>query len=260
MAERDDSESEAYTKNTGTTSESEWVEALEIDVRENVEPLRPGDVILYTHPAVVAGSRNSSRVTQILSTDPDLGMPLSLRNGELLPADTYVRRIKEYKYGRLNDHDGISRPIENFRFDKRALSQKDESGLSGFQNQVERLSEMFLDTQEELKTLPQDVNTNVDDQMDAVDEPSSGILSNAAGAAPSPIRRSKSNAVVDAPSPSLVTQLEMQISSPLRNMIAGVQGRSVDPFFQEIITDEETGVCSVVYKEIGNLTAMVPVA
>lgn len=152
-----------YTQNLGIIDDS--VLALELSEKKN-EPLRPGDVILYNNPVFVAGSRESIRVTQVLSTDPDLGMPLDLANGEFLPADTYVRRIKEYKYGALIDHPGISRPIENFRFGKRALSKKDESDLSGFQKQVERLRDIVLNTREELKTFPQDMDTNTNNDSD----------------------------------------------------------------------------------------------
>jgi hypothetical protein len=255
MADSDSSDSESYTKNTDTTSDSnKWVQALEMDPEKNQEPLRPGDVIRYNHPALVAGN-DSIRVTFVLSTNPDLDIPLSLGNGEFIPSDTYVRRIKKYKHGVLIDHPGISRQIENFRFYHRALSKEDESGLSGFQNQVERLREIVLETREELKTFPQDMNT-----MDAMDEPSRGMSSHAAiGDAASLVRGSKSSAVVDVPSPSRVSKLEMEISSPLRNIIAGVQKRSVDPFYKETLKDDKTGLCSVVYKAIGNLTVMVPV-
>jgi hypothetical protein len=105
-------------------------------------------------------------VTHILSTDPDGGVPLSLANGEHLPADTYVRRIKEYKKGIIIYHPGISRPIENFRFGKRALIKKDESGLSGFKNQVDSLREIVLKTREELKTIPRNMDTNSDKSSD----------------------------------------------------------------------------------------------
>jgi hypothetical protein len=154
----DDSDMDVpYTQNLGLFDDA--VLALELSDRKK-EPLRPGDVILYNHPVFVAGSKESIRVTQVLSTDPDQRMPLSLANGEFLPADTYVRRIKEYKNGALIEHPGISRPIENFRFGKRALTKKDESGLSGFENQVDRLREIILSGREEMKTFPQEINAN----------------------------------------------------------------------------------------------------
>jgi hypothetical protein len=171
-----------YTQNLGIFDDS--VLALELSDKKN-EPLRPGDVILYNNPVFVAGSRESIRVTQVMSTDPDLGMPLSLANGEFLPADTYVRRIKEYKYGALIDHPGISRPIENFRFGKRALSKKDESGLSGFQKQVERLRDIVMNTREELKTFPQDMDTNTNKDKDN-DKSSGDSLSSDSDASKTP--------------------------------------------------------------------------
>ena len=100
MADSSDSDSEGYTtKDTGTTRICGYLQALEIDDEKNLEPLRPGDVIVYNHPVFVAVSKESIRVTQVLSTEPDVGMPLSLCNGEFLPVDTDVRRIQKYKYG-----------------------------------------------------------------------------------------------------------------------------------------------------------------
>jgi hypothetical protein len=163
--DRYDSDMEVpYTQNLGILSDS--VLALEM-LDKKTEPLRPGDVIFYNNPVFVAGSRDSVRVTQVMSTDPDVGMPLSLANGEFLPVDTYVRRIKEYKYGALIDHPGISRPIENFRFGKRALTKKDETGLSGFQKEVDRLQDIVTNTQEELKIFPQDMETNTNTNNDS---------------------------------------------------------------------------------------------
>jgi hypothetical protein len=83
-----------------------------------------------------------------------------LANEEYLPADTYVRHIREYKDGALIDHLGISRPIEDFRLRKRALTEEDKSGLAGFQKDVERLRDIVLNARDELKTFPQDMNTD----------------------------------------------------------------------------------------------------
>jgi hypothetical protein len=114
-----------------------------------LEPLRPGDVIVYNHPISVAG-KESIRVTQVLATDPGLAIPLSLANGEFPPADTYVRRIREYKdWALLIAHLGISRPIEDFRLRKRALTEVDKSGLSRFQKEMERLRGIILNTWDE---------------------------------------------------------------------------------------------------------------
>ena len=77
------------------------------------EPLRPGDVIAYTHPLYVAGHRDGLRVALILGTRPtgrhghnSDHVALTLDNGEILPGDTQVRRCKEYRQGRLRHHRG----------------------------------------------------------------------------------------------------------------------------------------------------------
>jgi len=54
------------------------------------EPLLPGDVITYTSPIFVDGTRLST--ARILSVDPKKTYPLCLDNSELLPSDHFVYR------------------------------------------------------------------------------------------------------------------------------------------------------------------------
>jgi len=106
-SEMDESDMEVpYTQNLGLHNDA--IQALELFGTKK-EPLRPGDIILYTNPLYVCGNRAGLRVTQVLSTDPSLDVPLELDNGEYLPKDTSVKRIKEYKYGTLIDHPGTYR-------------------------------------------------------------------------------------------------------------------------------------------------------
>jgi hypothetical protein len=145
MHDSDEDMKVPYNQDLGIVSDNAL--ALELS-KKKTEPLRPSDVIVYNHPLDVAGNK-SIRVTQVLGTYPDLGIPLSLANGEFPPVDTYVRRIREYKDGALIAHLGISRPIEDFRLRKRALTEVDKSGLSGFQKEVERLRDIILNTRDE---------------------------------------------------------------------------------------------------------------
>jgi hypothetical protein len=64
----------------------------------------------------------------------------------------------------------------------------------------------------------------------------------------------------DASPPIQANKLRTDIPTPLRNNIARVGDRSENPFFDEIIENDETGLPpSVAYKAIGILTVMVPV-
>jgi len=50
---------------------------------------------------------------------------------------------------------GISRPIENFRFGKKALTEEDASGLPGLRRQVERLRELLTQARAEMQIIPE---------------------------------------------------------------------------------------------------------
>lgn len=102
------------------------------------EPLRPGDVIFYCHPAFVAGSKQGLRVTQILQTDPAAEFPLDLDNGDFLLSECKVKRIQEYRRGRLYQHAGIFKPIENFLYTHASLHPDEKGNLLGLQRQIER--------------------------------------------------------------------------------------------------------------------------
>ncbi len=97
--------------------------------KQSNEPIRPGDVLEYYNPIFVMGSAQGHRIATVLSIDPKKkDNPLQLSNGEILPLDTEVKRIKTMERIRnsdtravervIVDHPGIYRKIEEFRLIK----------------------------------------------------------------------------------------------------------------------------------------------
>jgi hypothetical protein len=109
------------------------------------EPLRPGDVICYNHPAFVAGTDQAYRRTLVVATTtaatrsssgcaglhPDDAFLLTLDNGECIPAHCVVKRVGEYRKGQLYRHQGVPRPITHFVIKTAALSPAERERLSG---------------------------------------------------------------------------------------------------------------------------------
>jgi len=89
-----------------------------IEERSN-EPIRPGDVIQYYSPIFVAGDSRGLRQATVLAVDPTAEMQLTLSNGEYIPENVKVKRIKVILDGELVDHPGIYRPISRFKLVKR---------------------------------------------------------------------------------------------------------------------------------------------
>ena len=144
-----------YAQKLGLPGEDAIILASSLSTKRK-EPLRPGDVILYHHPMFVAGTRQSLRVTQVVRTDPNHHIPLELDNGEILPPDTRVKRIREYHGGKLYDHPGIFRSIQHFRFTAKSLSAKERSILPGLRSQVLRLMEKVVaDANAALEQIPE---------------------------------------------------------------------------------------------------------
>ncbi|KAL7543744.1 hypothetical protein ACHAXR_013056 [Thalassiosira sp. AJA248-18] len=87
---------------------------LETEEEKSNEPIRPGDVIEYYSPIYVAGDARGLRQASVLSVRPNDETPLVLSNGEVLPNDIKVKRIKVMMGGEVLDHPGIYRPIYRF--------------------------------------------------------------------------------------------------------------------------------------------------
>jgi hypothetical protein len=62
---------------------------------------------MYYNPIFIAGKVEGLRKAHVLETDPDADFPLELDNGEYIPKDTTVKRIKEYRNGTLLEHPGM---------------------------------------------------------------------------------------------------------------------------------------------------------
>ena len=83
------------------------------------EPIRRGDLIEYYSPIYVAGDARGLRQATVLAVDPKNEMPLVLSNGENIPNNTKLKRIKiMLETGDLVDHPGIFRPMHRFRLTK----------------------------------------------------------------------------------------------------------------------------------------------
>ncbi|GKY96505.1 hypothetical protein MPSEU_000610100 [Mayamaea pseudoterrestris] len=115
-----------------------------VDLNESSnEPLRPGDVIQYCSPMYVAGRPEGRCVAQVWNTDPKRQFPLVLSNGEFLPSDHQVKRIKELLKGELVQHPGMFRPIQNFRMKKAAMNEQVSGNMAAFEKQLNDLQKMI---------------------------------------------------------------------------------------------------------------------
>jgi len=111
------------------------------------EPIRPGDVIEYYSPIFVAGDARGLRQATVLSTDPHDDMPLVLSNGEGLPTNTKVKRIKVNEGGDLLDHSGIFRPIYRFKLSKRGTA----TAADGVAHEAARFTKIMQKNMSKLK-------------------------------------------------------------------------------------------------------------
>lgn len=120
------------------------------------EPLRPGDIIMYDNPMYVATTKQAVRVTQVLQTrrnlndiDDDDTFPLELANGEYIPGDTQIRRIREYLNGKLYPHSGLYKPISMFTYQNATLDSK--HGDDGLQRQIQKIQQIIYSTKHEIE-------------------------------------------------------------------------------------------------------------
>jgi hypothetical protein len=104
----------------------------ELNGPKKKEPIRVGDVISYYSRIFRWGDERGKRIATVLSVDPNRSPILVLDNGEILPEDTKVQRIKvpfhrtvktvlekgkirKIKETVLVDHPGMFRCIEDFK-------------------------------------------------------------------------------------------------------------------------------------------------
>eukprot|EP00977_Amphora_coffeiformis_P026242 scaffold25040_cov85-Amphora_coffeaeformis.AAC.1 len=124
--------------------------------RKDREPLRPGDIISYYNPVYIFGNIEGYRVTQVLGTKRQArdGCLLDLDNGEYLPSDTRIRRVGEFRKGKVHlrrSGSCVARDICHFRLRTRRLTCAPSSGL---ERQVERLRQAVLQAREDLQQIP----------------------------------------------------------------------------------------------------------
>eukprot|EP00804_Cyclotella_cryptica_P029841 CCRYP_010751-RA/>CCRYP_010751-RA protein AED:0.07 eAED:0.06 QI:553/0/0.5/1/1/1/2/0/709 len=113
------------------------------------EPIRPGDVIEYYSPIFVVGDKRGLRQATVLYVDPKADVILRLSNGECLPEDTRVKRIKVIDGNDLVDHPGIYRPIETFKLV--AGKAKGYNTGDGIMNEAARFGDIFRKNMNKMK-------------------------------------------------------------------------------------------------------------
>ena len=88
------------------------------------EPLRVGDVIEYYKPHSVAGNPDALCEADVKFIDPK-GDPILITSDvfTILPSDHQVKRVKRMHRGKLLDHDGRFRAINNYVLKKEGVSE-----------------------------------------------------------------------------------------------------------------------------------------
>lgn len=88
------------------------------------EPLRVGDVIEYYKPQSVAGNPDALCEAEVKFIDPK-GDPILITSDvfTMLPPDHQVKRVKRMHRGKLTDHNGRFRAINNYVLRKEGVSE-----------------------------------------------------------------------------------------------------------------------------------------
>jgi hypothetical protein len=88
-------------------------------VKKSNEPINPGDVFFYYHPAFVSKTTQAERTATVMEGDPEKDIPLRLSNNDCLEPMKEVKWIKVINCGVLQDHPrGIFRCIAEFKLVK----------------------------------------------------------------------------------------------------------------------------------------------
>jgi hypothetical protein len=118
------------------------------------ERLQPDDVIEYYNPIGVAGDEHWFRTATVVGIDPNDRSPLNLDNGEYLPCDHLVKKIKMMVDGKLVDHaKGRFRSIEDY-----ILVSGGTMELVGLKSQIKQASRVREDIEEEANNFWQQQN------------------------------------------------------------------------------------------------------
>uniref|UniRef100_A0A7S2KP02 Uncharacterized protein n=1 Tax=Leptocylindrus danicus TaxID=163516 RepID=A0A7S2KP02_9STRA len=123
----DGSLEEPYSQTINEDEEDRMYGYFNSATTKSNEPIRVGDWITYFSHVFAAGDKRGRRVAEVLEVNPRGNPVLRLDNGEFLPKDTQVKRIKVIKRKKLEDHPfGIFRPISGFKL--RTMARKDPAG------------------------------------------------------------------------------------------------------------------------------------
>ncbi len=91
-----------YTQAQTQVDEDDW--NCSTKVKKSNEPINPGDVIFYFHPAFVSNTKQAERSATVMEVDPEKDIPLRLSNNDCLEPMKEVKRIKVMNCGVIQDH------------------------------------------------------------------------------------------------------------------------------------------------------------
>ena len=100
--------------------------------KRKTETLRPGDVLEFYHIMAVHGRKEDLRRAKIISVDPKEVSVLIMDNGDCLPKDHQIKRIKMIHRGKLVDCDNANfQSVDYFRLSKAKLKDVDAKKIHG---------------------------------------------------------------------------------------------------------------------------------
>ena len=100
--------------------------------KRKTETLRPGDVLEFYHIMAVHGRKEDLRQAKIISVDPKEVSVLIMDNGDCLPKDHQIKRIKKIHRGKLVDCDNANfQSVDYFRLSKAKLKDVDAKKIQG---------------------------------------------------------------------------------------------------------------------------------
>ena len=100
--------------------------------KRKTETLRPGDVLEFYHIMAVHGRKEDLRQAKIISVDPKEVAVLIMDNGDCLPKDHQIKRIKKIHRGKLIDCENAHfQQVNYFRLSKATLKGTDAEKIHG---------------------------------------------------------------------------------------------------------------------------------
>lgn len=112
---------------------------LRLDAVLSNEPLQKGDIIEYYHSIFVWGDKRGLYRAEVLGVSPNNPWSvLQLSTGYVMDEEDRVRRVKVMRGGKLEDHPGIWRQINEY-----TLVASVNDGLSGVERESRRFSAIY---------------------------------------------------------------------------------------------------------------------